>query len=107
MHYFGVYLGKRRAGQILLHDIDLESREALIAYHLFDPAVRGQGYGSRALALLISYLHTSNLVRVFIITSRDNLASQRLAEKSGFTYSGPSLEDPVNGMVFALSLAPK
>jgi RimJ/RimL family protein N-acetyltransferase len=107
VHYFGVYIGSRLAGQILLHDIDPASREALIAYHLFDPAFRGQGYGSRALALLISYLHSIELLRVFIITSRDNIASQRIAEKSGFTYAGPSREDPVNGMVFVLNLAPE
>jgi len=106
VHYFGIYLGNRLAGQILLHDIDHAAREALIAYHVFNPALRGQGYGSRALALLISYLHSSELMRVFIITSRDNIASQRIALRSGFTYAGPSREDLVSGMVFVLNLAP-
>jgi RimJ/RimL family protein N-acetyltransferase len=107
VNYFGLYLGNRLAGQILLHNIDVVSCEALIAYHLFDPALRGHGYGSRAVILLVSYLHTSNFARVFIITSRDNIASQRIAEKSGFAYAGPSREDPVSGMVFVLNLAPK
>jgi RimJ/RimL family protein N-acetyltransferase len=106
VHYFGIYLGNRLVGQILLHDLDPASHEALIAFHLFEPALRGHGYGSRALDLLLSYLHTTTFLRVFIITSRDNFASQRIAEKSGFTYSGPSREDPVNGMVFVLNLAP-
>ena len=105
VHYFGVYLGNRLVGQILLHDIDRESHEALIAYHLFEPALRRQGYGSRALALLISYLHSIDLLRVFIITSRDNIASQRIAVKTGFSFAGPSREDPVSGMVFVLNLA--
>ena len=107
VHYFGVYVGNRLAGQIMLHDIDPTAGEALIGYHLFDPEFRGKGYGSRALDLLLSYVHTLNLLRVFIITSRDNIASQRIAEKSGFSYDGPSREDPVNGMVFVLKLAPE
>ena len=103
--YFSVYMGSRLAGQILLHDIDHGSREALVAYHLFDAALRGRGYGSRALRLLVSYLHTTELHRVFIITSRDNVASRRVAEKAGFNYLGPPREDPVNGMVFVLDLS--
>jgi RimJ/RimL family protein N-acetyltransferase len=40
------------------------------------------------------------LKKLVIITSRDNLASQRIAQKCGFQYVGASREDPVNDMVF-------
>ncbi len=50
--YFTIYLGQIPAGQILLHDIKMETGESLIAYHLFDPALRGRGVGTTALYLL-------------------------------------------------------
>lgn len=39
------------------------------------------------------------LTRAVIITSVDNVASQRLAQRCGFTYVGPAREGP-DGMVF-------
>jgi RimJ/RimL family protein N-acetyltransferase len=40
------------------------------------------------------------LTRLVIITARENLASQQIAQKCGFQYTGGSREDPVNDMVF-------
>ena len=63
--------------------------------------MRGHGYGTKALYLLQSYVLSHTLLKkLVIITSRDNLASQRLALKCGFQYVGASREDPVNDMVF-------
>jgi RimJ/RimL family protein N-acetyltransferase len=99
--YFSIFLGQELIGQILLHDLDAEMGESLVAYHLFRTQMRGHGYGTKALYLLQSYVlsHTS-LKKLVIITSRDNLASQRIALKCGFQYVGTSREDPVNDMVF-------
>jgi RimJ/RimL family protein N-acetyltransferase len=98
--YFSLWVGDAVAGQILLHDIDLAIGETLIAYHIFEPAQRRQGYGTRALRLLQRYLRTTALHRAVIITSRDNLASQRIVVKTGFVYAGPAREDPLEGVVF-------
>lgn len=88
-------------GQVLLHDINEANGEALVAYGLFEPAQRGRGIGTGMLRLLQAYVREETyLETLFIITSSDNLASQRLAQKCGFSYVGASREDPVHGMVF-------
>jgi RimJ/RimL family protein N-acetyltransferase len=99
--YFSIYADWRLVGAIFLHDIDLATGETLIGYHLFDPAHRGQGIGTRALTLLKQYLkQQTQLTRAVIITSRENAASQRIALKCGFTHAGAPREDPENGLVF-------
>jgi RimJ/RimL family protein N-acetyltransferase len=101
IYYFAVFRGETLVGQILLHDIDTIAGEALIGYHLFQACDRGQGIGTRVLDLLKQYIAAeTDLKKVVIITSRDNPASQRIAEKCGFEYVGASREDPINGMVF-------
>lgn len=98
---FSIFLGQEVVGQILLHDVDIHTGESLVAYHLFRPQARGQGFGTLALRLLQSYvLRETALKKLVIITSRDNLASQHIARKCEFDYIGTSREDPVNEMVF-------
>lgn len=106
IYYFCIFHGERWVGQILLHDIDMPAQEALIAYHLFQTSDRGQGIGTKALGLLKQYVTAeTDLKKAVIITSRDNPASQRIAQKCGFEYAGASREDPVNGMVFQWRVA--
>jgi RimJ/RimL family protein N-acetyltransferase len=105
--YFAVFRGHEVIGQILLHDLNAETGESLVAYHLFHPQLRGQGFGTLALRLLQSYvLRETALKKLIIITSRDNLASQQIARKCGFQYVGASREDPVKDMVFAWHVRP-
>lgn len=100
--YFSIFVEQELVGQVLLHDLNVDTGESLVAYHLFRPQMRGQGFGTKALSLLQSYiLQQTALKKLVIITSRDNLASQRIALKCGFQYVGVSREDPVNDMVFA------
>lgn len=99
--YFSIFLGQKLIGQILLHDMNVRTGESLVAYHLFSPQLRGKGIGTQALRLLQSHvLRQAALKKLIIITSRDNLASHRIARKCGFEYVGASREDPVNEMVF-------
>ena len=99
--YFSIFLGKELSGQILLHDLNTQTWESLVAFHLFSTQIRGQGIGTQAIRLLQSYVMSQTVLRkLVIITSRDNLASQRIAQKCGFQYVGSSREDPVNEMVF-------
>ena len=101
VYYFAVCENGKVVGQALLHDIDATTGEALVAYDLFEPAHRGRGIGTLMLKLLQQFVREETDIRtLFIITSRDNPASQRLAQKCGFRYVGASREDPVNGMVF-------
>jgi RimJ/RimL family protein N-acetyltransferase len=51
--------------------------------------------GTQALKLLKVFVtNATNLRRLVLITSADNVASRRAAEKAGFLYAGPPQEDP-------------
>jgi RimJ/RimL family protein N-acetyltransferase len=103
--YFSIFRGKEAIGQSLLHDLNAETGESLVAYHLFRPELHGQGFGTLALGLLQSYvLRETELKKLIIITSRDNMASQQLARKCDFQYVGASREDPVNETVFVWNI---
>jgi RimJ/RimL family protein N-acetyltransferase len=95
VYYFAVCHADELVGQIFLHDIEPNAGEALVGYHLFRPGDRGRGIGARALALLLAFVrdHTA-LRRLIVITSADNVASRRVAEKNGFRYAGAPREDP-------------
>lgn len=102
IYYFAIFLDQMSVpiGQILLHDMD-RRRESLIAYHLFQPQLRGRGVGTKALHLLQQFVVSeTSLTKLIIITSRDNVASQTIAQKCGFTCAGAPREDPEHGMVF-------
>lgn len=100
IYYFSIYRDDELVGQIFLHDIDWQIGESLVGYHLFQPRFRGIGIGTKALALLQRFVaEWGKLSRLIIITSADNTASQRVAQKCGFHYVGPPREDP-NGLVF-------
>jgi RimJ/RimL family protein N-acetyltransferase len=95
MLYFGIFRSEVLVGQIFLHDRDDNLREALVGYHLFTAAHRGHGIGTAALGLLQHHVaETPDLKRLIVITSPDNLASQRLALRCNFTLTGAPREDP-------------
>jgi RimJ/RimL family protein N-acetyltransferase len=93
--YFSISRQGQLVGHIFLHDMNRATGEALIGYHLFQPSYRGHGIGTKALRLLLRYVseHT-DFHHLVIITSEDNVASRRIAEKCGFTYTGPAREGP-------------
>ncbi len=102
IYYFCIYQQGTPIGQIILHDIDWQTGESLVAYHLFLPEYRGRGKGTTALALLQRYVRSATpLTRLVLITSRDNPASQRIAAKCQFELLGPAREDPEQLLVFA------
>ena len=100
VYYFSICCGDEIVGQILLHDVDWQSGESLVGYHLFRPDHRGIGIGTKALVLLQEFVaEQGRLAKLVIITSKDNIASQRVAQKCGFAYAGAPREDPA-GLVF-------
>jgi RimJ/RimL family protein N-acetyltransferase len=91
--YFAIYQQDCLVGQIFLHNGNPQTGESLVGYHLFQPEYRGQGTGTKALGLLLRYVEEStNFQHLVIITDKDNKASQRIAEKCGFRFSGPARE---------------
>ncbi len=101
-YYFAIYRRAEAVGQIFLHDVDRHAATALVGYHLFEAHARGRGVGTRALGLLQEYAaEETDLKRLVIITTRDNAASRRVAEKRGFEYVGPQREHPEIGLCFS------
>jgi RimJ/RimL family protein N-acetyltransferase len=93
--YFEIRAAGRSVGQILLHDIEEQHRTAMVGYHIFRAGDRRQGFGSEALRLLVEYSRSSLGLRGLVaITSVENLASRRIAEKAGFVESGAAREGP-------------
>jgi len=60
-----------------------------VGYTLLKREDRGQGVMSEALPLFSAYLFEAKPVRrLCLLTDRDNVASQRVAEKSGYQHEG-------------------
>jgi len=60
-----------------------------IGYVVFDPQQRRQGIMTEALSLCVDYLFQSTKIhRVQLIIAEGNIASERVAQKCGFTYEG-------------------
>jgi RimJ/RimL family protein N-acetyltransferase len=73
------------AGSIALIRIDWEHRRAEVGYWLAAPA-RGRGHATRAVELICDWgAHTLGLERIDLLAAIGNRASQRVAERAGFT----------------------
>jgi RimJ/RimL family protein N-acetyltransferase len=75
------------AGEIGLFDVD-GTGQGMIGYDLL-PAFRGKGFATRAVRLLAGWAFgTAGLARLVAGTAPDNLASQAVLERAGFTREG-------------------
>jgi len=75
----------RLLGSIALMEIDWHHRRAEVGYWLA-PWARGQGHATRAVRLICGWGFAAlSLERVALLAATGNLASQRVAERSGFT----------------------
>jgi RimJ/RimL family protein N-acetyltransferase len=91
----GVVPGDKYVGQIVLRDINWHSGEAEVGYILFEPGLRRRGIGTKALALLQTFVvECTRLTRLITVTSSDNRASQWIAQKCGFMHTGSLRDDP-------------
>jgi RimJ/RimL family protein N-acetyltransferase len=91
--YFSILIDNQLVGQILLHDISLESNSALVAYHMLSQGFRNANVATAALGLLLEYVEAAGILRALtVISESGNEASRRVAEKNGFEYRGSSLE---------------
>lgn len=60
-----------------------------LSYLIYDPAERGKGATSEAVAVLTRYLfNTKKVNRIQLVIHPHNLASQRVADKNGFVDEG-------------------
>jgi RimJ/RimL family protein N-acetyltransferase len=73
------------AGEISLYYSEPETGEAMFGYGLA-PEWRGRGYATRAVRLLAEWAFThAGIARVVAGTAPDNVGSQRVLERAGFT----------------------
>lgn len=79
-------------GDVSWHHVAYGPNARSAAYNIgigLQPAHRGRGYGSRAQALLATYLFSATEVyRVEASTDVENLAEQRALDKAGFSQDG-------------------
>ncbi|MFT4246022.1 MAG: GNAT family N-acetyltransferase [Micrococcaceae bacterium] len=74
-------------GSISLERLSLLDCRAEIGY-LVAEGHRGKGIAVEATRILTSIVHQWGFSRVELLTAVENLASQKVAEKSGFTFEG-------------------
>lgn len=76
-------------GTIVLTDIDMRNGTAEIHIKLANASERGNGYGTDAVRTLLSYVFdTLRLNCIYCRIKEDNISSQRMFEKCGFTQEG-------------------
>jgi RimJ/RimL family protein N-acetyltransferase len=76
------------AGEIGLFHVEPSTGQGMIGYDLL-PAFRGKGFATRAVRLLADWAFgTAGLARLIAGTTPDNLASQAVLERAGFSREG-------------------
>ena len=87
------YLIKNELGQIVgrlnLTDIDKEQQLGHIGYRVGEKHI-GQGIANMALQLLLANVGNQDIRQIAAKTTTNNIASQKILEKNGFTYTGTS-----------------
>ncbi|WP_198663152.1 MULTISPECIES: GNAT family N-acetyltransferase [Paraliobacillus] len=78
-------------GRINVVDIDLSDNLGYIGYRVGE-AYTGKGIATKALKLLIGTIEKQNIQQILAKTTTNNLASQRILEKSGFKHISTSDE---------------
>lgn len=77
------------AGMCNLHDIDMRNRHAELALWLASPELRGHGYGTDAIRVLLAYaFEVVRLDKVYLGAYDFNEAGLRCYERIGFRYEG-------------------
>ncbi|MFJ7406450.1 MULTISPECIES: GNAT family N-acetyltransferase [unclassified Lysinibacillus] len=94
LSYF--YLIKNELGHIVgrinLTDIDKDQQLGHIGYRVGEKHI-GQGIANIALQLLLANVSNQGISQITAKTTTNNIASQKVLEKNGFTYTGTSNEE--------------
>lgn len=94
---FGICDGERMVGYVMvIYDYDIPEYD--IWHMMIDAEEQGKGYGRAALEKVLDYIRQKpfgDSNRVALTCNRDNVASCRLYQSMGFSFTGNSDEDEV------------
>lgn len=86
--YFVIIHQTNVIGQIYLKHIDNIKKSVEFGIALVNDSVKGKGYGTEAINLLINYtFNTLNMDKIFADSVLRNTKSQHILEKIGFIYT--------------------
>ena len=81
-------------GNVMYYNVDRARQEAELGISVGQSHYWGQGYGSDALAAMVSYIfHQTDLQRLYLHTLDWNLRAQRSFQKAGFQVCGTTWRD--------------
>lgn len=84
-----LYLIYKPDGTRIGYIAHFKSKSCVAIGYMLVPAERGKGYGTEAVQMMVDYLFLhKDIVRLQAETHPDNLASQRVLAKCGFTREG-------------------
>lgn len=90
---FMIEAGGRPVGHVSWGQLNGDIPDMELGYRVYAQEDRGKGYGSEALALTTRFLFdTEPINRASLVIHVDNKASQRVAEKAGFTQASRERE---------------
>lgn len=76
-------------GDIIYFKVEGSTLEYELGYQIFKKEDRGKGYTTEAVKLLSAYLFDlKRIIRLSIRVVKENIASNRVAEKCGYKYEG-------------------
>jgi len=86
--YFSIMKDRKVIGQIYLKHMDMDKMESDFGISLINDSVKGKGYGTEAIKLLIDYSANVQGFKSIIADSvHRNIRSQHVLEKLGFIYT--------------------
>lgn len=86
--YFVIILNSKVIGDIYLKHINQDEKTAEFGVALIDDSVKGKGYGTEAIILLLNYaFERLNLITIFADSVLRNTRSQHVLEKIGFVFT--------------------
>lgn len=86
---FGIFLNDRHVGNVRLHSRDARNYTCEIGILVFARDVWGQGVGTSAILMAMSYAYSNwGVTRFMADYFQENSASKRLFEKAGFVLEG-------------------
>ena len=100
---FGIYAEGKLVGYVMvIYDFDVPEYD--IWHMMIDKSMRGRGYGSAALELVLDYIRTKpfgDSDRVALTCNKANPAARKLYESKGFAATGIEDEDEIEMVLFA------